>query len=414
MSNYVLKQDHPLIPREQTYSINRKLLTVHSEDRDINKWPNANHFELQLPQTYTNVETIALVEYSFPTYYNTFSNENQNTKITLIATVAMAGYGTTNPIVVTISPGFYSPVQLATEMQNRLNSAIRALSLSLATYDNFRVFYDEVRQRLLFGNKTDPFMFVYDSPYNPPISSDANSYTSPRCSGPCISQANATPQTQQPSANIRWNQYTNWGLGYNLGFTKCLLSDCGNPSDVINANKATASAVTQSQSVYYVNPTPPTIGYEWLTVSLGGTGYVLVPPNPPSLNGHSDMYLEIDKYNYEDEMQPYSAHTTSGRNNDYNGVVNAAFAKIPLRTKPTKLVSALEYMYGDQPVDTSEGMSSFFPPLDKLSKLKFKFRYHDGTLVDFGGQNFSFTIALYMYRDEIARSNQLRIPFRSP
>jgi hypothetical protein len=414
MSKYVLKQDHPLIPREQTYSINRKLITVHSEDRDINKWPNANHFELQLPQTYTNVETIALVEYSFPTYYNTFSNENQNIKITLIATIAMVDYGTTNPIIVTISPGFYSPTQLAAEMQNRLNLAIRALSISLATYDNFRVFYDEVRQRLLFGNKTDPFMFVYDSPYNPPISSEANSYTSPRCSGPCIYQANAEQTQPQPSANIRWNQYTNWGLGYNLGFTKCLLSECGNPSNVINANKAVASAVTQSQSVYYTNPAPPAIGYEWLTVTPGGTGYVLVPPNPPSLNGHSDMYLEIDKYNYEDEMQPYSAHTTNGRNNDYNGIVNAAFAKIPLRTKPTKLVSALEYMYGDQPVDTSEGMSSFFPPLDKLSKLKFKFRYHDGALVDFGGQNFSFTIALYMYRDEIARSNQLRVPFRSP
>ena len=79
MSKNVLKNDHPLIPREQTYSINRKLITVHSEDRDINKWPNANHFELQLPQTYTNVETMALVEYSFPTYYYTFSNDSQNT-----------------------------------------------------------------------------------------------------------------------------------------------------------------------------------------------------------------------------------------------------------------------------------------------------------------------------------------------
>jgi len=414
MSKYVLKQDHPLIPREQTYSINRKLITVHSEDRDINKWPNANHFELQLPQTYTNVETIALVEYSFPTYYYTFSNENQNTKITFMATIATAGYGATSPIVMTIAPGFYSPTQLATEMQNQLNLAVRALSVTLAAYDNFRVFYDEVRQRLLFGNKTDPFMFVYDSPYSPPISSDANSYTSPRCSGPCIYQANAEQTQPQPSATIRWNQYTNWGLGYNLGFVKCLPSECGNPGDVINANKAVASAVTQSQSVYYTNPAPPAIGYEWLTVTLGGTGYVLVPPNPPSLNGHSDMYLEIDKYNYEDEMQPYSAHTTNGRNNDYNGIVNAAFAKIPLRTKPTKLVSALEYMYGDQPVDTSEGMSSFFPPLDKLSKLKFKFRYHDGALVDFGGQNFSFMIALYTYRDEIARSSQLRVPFRSP
>jgi len=404
MSKYVLKNDHPLIPREQTFSVNRKLITVHSEDRDINKWPNANHFELQLPQTYTNVETIALVEYSFPAYYYTFSNENQNTKITFTATISTAGYGQTPSTVVTISPGFYSPTQLAAEMQNQLNLAVRALSISLASYNNFRVFYDEVRQRLLFGNTTDPFTFVYNAP---------ESYDEEPCYAPCINAAAAAAAASaQPSATIRWNQYTNWGLGYNLGFVKCLPSECGNPNDVFNANKADASAVTSSQSVYYaVNLSPPAVGYEWLTVSPGATGYVLVPPNPPSLNGASDMYVEIDKYNYLDEMQPYSRHTSNSRNNDYNGIVNSAFAKIPLITKPTRIVSALEYMYGDEPQDTSQGFATFFPPLDKLSKLKFKFRYHDGTLVNFGGQNFSFTVALYMYRDEIARSKQLRAPF---
>jgi hypothetical protein len=282
---------------------------------------------------------------------------------------------------------------------------VRALSPSLlASYNNFRVFYDEVRQRLLFGNTTDPFTFVYNAP---------ESYDQEPCYAPCINAAAAVAAASaQPSATIRWNQYTNWGLGYNLGFVKCLPSECGNPNDVVNANKAAAIPVTSSQSVYYaVNLSPPAVGYEWLTVSPGATGYVLVPPNPPSLNGASDMYLEIDKYNYLDEMQPYSRHTNNNRNNDYNGIVNAAFAKIPMRTKPTKIVSALEYTYGDEPQDTSQGFSTFFPPLDKLSKLKFKFRYHDGTLVDFGGQNFSFTVALYMYRDEIARSKQLRAPF---
>jgi hypothetical protein len=392
MSKYVLKNDHPLIPREQTFSVNRKLITVHSEDRDINKWPNANHFELQLPQTYTNVETIALVEYSFPTYYYTFSNEAQNTKLTFTANISMAGHGETDPVVVTISPGFYSPTQLAAEMQNLLNLAVRALSPLLASYDNFRVFYDEVRQRLLFGNSEDPFTFVYNAP---------ESYDEEPCYAPCTqAQAQTTPS---PSATIRWNQYTNWGLGYNLGFVKCLPSEC-DANSAFNANQATASAVTSSQRVNYV-----LTGNVWLTVAA--TGYVLVPPNPPSLNGHSDMYVEIDKYNYLDEIQPYSAHTSSSRNNDYNGVVNAAFAKIPLRTKPTKIVSSLEYMYGDEPQDTTQGFATFFPPLDKLSKLKFKFRYHDGTLVNFGGQNFSFTVALYTYRDEIARSKQLRAPF---
>lgn len=388
MSKNVLKNDHPLIPREQTYSINRKLITVHSEDRDINKWPNANHFELQLPQTYTNVETMALVEYSFPTYYYTFSNDSQNTKITFSLGVSGVIY------TLTISPGFYSSTQFAAELQNQMNLAVSS------SYGNFRVFYDEVRQRLLFGNTTETFTFIYNR---------CEIYDNDPCYVPCI--YSSIPQAPQQSATSRWNQYTNWGLGYNIGFVKCLPSECANVQDVINANKMPAVPVTGDQSVYYINSSPTTTGYVWLPVGSGGTGYVLVPPNPPSLNGYTDMYVEIDKYNYEDEMQPYSSHTTNIRNNDYNGIVNAAFAKIPLRTKPTQIVTALEYMYGDEPPDTSQGFATFFPPLDKLSKLKFKFRYHDGTLVNFGGQNFSFTIALYTYRDEIARSKHLRTPF---
>ena len=400
MSKYVLKTDHPLIPREQTYAIDRKLLTVHSEDRDISKWPNANQFELQLPQTYTNVETIALVQYSFPVYYNTFSNENQNTKITFTANISMAGYGVIQPpLTVTIEPGFYSPPQLATELQNRLNLAVQALDPLLAAYANFRVFYDEVRQRLLFGNAQDPFTFIYSAPEN---------YMSEPCHSSCPPGQSQTPQ---PSATIRWNQYANWGLGYNIGFVKYLCGQCG--LNTGSANTSTAAPVGSSQSVYYANTNASTIGYTWLTVG-SVPGYVLVPPNPPSLNGDSAMYMEIDKYNYQDEMQPYSEKTNNSRNNDYNGIVNAAFAKIPILIKPTKIISLLEYQYGNEPQDTAEGMSSFFPPLDKLSKLKFKFRYHDGTPVDFGGQNFSFTIALYCYRDEIARSKNLRVPFLSP
>lgn len=389
MSKNVLKNDHPLIPREQTYSINRKLITVHSEDRDISKWPNANHFELHLPQTYTNVETMALVEYSFPTYYYTFSNDNQNTKITFSLGVTGLLY------TVNISPGFYNPVQFATELQNQMNLAVSTTTI----YDKFRVFYDEVRQRLLFGNTTETFTFIYNT---------CETYDDDPCYVSCAYSAN--PQTPQQSANNRWNQYTNWGLGYNIGFIKCLTSECANLYDVVNANKSTAFNVHANQKVYYINSSSTSAGYEWLTVSPGG-GYVLIPPNPPSLNGYTDMYVEMDKYNYEDEIYPYPSQTTNIRNNDYNGIVNAAFAKIPLRTKPTQIVNALEYMYGDEPPDTSQGFATFFPPLDKLNKLKFKFRYHDGTLVDFGGQNFSFTIALYTYRDEISRSKQLRLPF---
>lgn len=391
------RTDHPLIPREQTYVIDRKLLSVHSEDRDINKWPNANNFELQLPQTYTNVETIVLVQASFPIYYNTFSNENQNIKITFKAVIAMAGYGGTVPITITISPGFYGPIQLATELQNRLNLAVQALDPSLSTYANFKVFYDEVRQRLLFGNAQDPFTFIYNA---------AESYNNEPCYSACPPGQSQTPQ---PSATIRWNQYSHWGLGYNLGFVKYSSGQQCVGGGAINTSSA--AAVGSSQRVYYTNTNASAIGYEWLTVASGSTGYVLVPPNPPSLNGSSEIYMEIDKRNYQDEMQPYSEKTNHSRNNDYNGIVNATFAKIPIMAKPTQIVTSLEYQYDYYPAVQVEGIVSYFPPIDKLSKLKFKFRYHDGTLVDFGGLNFNFTIAFYCYRDEIARSNQLRIPF---
>ena len=48
MSKFNVNQNNPLIDREQTYVLDRKLLTIHSEDRDYAKWPNANHFEIQL------------------------------------------------------------------------------------------------------------------------------------------------------------------------------------------------------------------------------------------------------------------------------------------------------------------------------------------------------------------------------
>ena len=404
MSKYVLKTDHPLIPREQTFAIDRKLMSVHSEDRDINKWPNANHFELQLPQTYTNVETLALVEYNFPINYNTFSTQNQNTIITVY--VDILGTSTQPSLTITIEPGFYSPTQLAIMMENKLNLAVRTVdptSSYITNYSNFKVFYDEVRQRLLFGNTTDPFTFIYNVP---------ESYNSEPCYTSCPP---AQPQPSQPSATIKWNQYTNWGLGYNLGFIKYNCGQCGSRATTQSANTATALPVIGDQNAYYLRSTTVNnLGYTWLPVGSGNTGYVLIPPNPPSLNGDSVMYMELDKCNYQDEMQPYSEQTSNCRNNDYNGIVNAAFAKIPILTKPTKIISLLEYQYGNEPPDTSEGMSSFFPPLDKVSKFKFKFRYHDGTLVDFGGQNFSFTIALYCYRDEIARSKHLRIPYQSP
>ena len=65
MSNYItpppninlnLQNNHPLIPREDIYWLNRKCITVHSQDRDFSKWPFPNEFEINLPEDYNNIQ----------------------------------------------------------------------------------------------------------------------------------------------------------------------------------------------------------------------------------------------------------------------------------------------------------------------------------------------------------------------
>ena len=58
--------NHALIQREQTYVIEKKLLTVHSEDRDFTQFPNSNHFSLAIGESMNNVESMRLVSYAFP------------------------------------------------------------------------------------------------------------------------------------------------------------------------------------------------------------------------------------------------------------------------------------------------------------------------------------------------------------
>ena len=73
--------EHPLITREQTYCLDRKLVTIHSEDRDVCAWPNSAFFEITLPQPLTNVQSIRLIESNFPSINDVFTTIKQNTKI---------------------------------------------------------------------------------------------------------------------------------------------------------------------------------------------------------------------------------------------------------------------------------------------------------------------------------------------
>ena len=47
--------NHALIQRQQTYVLEKKLLSIHSEDRDYTQFPNSNNFSIDIGEAMTNV-----------------------------------------------------------------------------------------------------------------------------------------------------------------------------------------------------------------------------------------------------------------------------------------------------------------------------------------------------------------------
>ena len=366
--------DHPLIQRQQTYMLDRKLVSVSSQDRDQCSWCSRANFEITLPQQLLNVETIRLVECNFPSNNYTFKNSYYNTQFLFKIP------SWTNYLMLTINEGFYTPTQIASELTNKLNYYT---AIHVPGYNHFIVVYNEVTQKLQFGNNLEPFELNFDAKISYNVA----------CAQP------TTPVCQNGK----------WGLPYYLGFEKKIYS-----SSRIDDTQSTPLVVTQlavppavSGGEFFNNLTYLNIAdadYYWL-----GNGSVPYPyyfcnaPNQIKVIGETNIYMELDKCNQADELKPYPLNTNGTINNTYNGIVNSFFAKIPI------LVGCPNMQYFDSRNGLIQNLTTFFPPLERLGKIKVKFRYHDGTLVDFSN-DFSFTLAFDCYRDEMARTLLLRTP----
>ena len=355
--------EHPLITREQTYCLDRKLVTIHSEDRDVCAWPNSAFFEITLPQPLTNVQSIRLIESNFPSINDVFTTIKQNTKMSFSVTIA----GTTHLLQITIEQGLYSPVQIVNELTNRMNNAVS--SLVTPGYTNFVVIYNEVNQKIWFGNKQHQFTLLCDK---------IEEYSDPTNSSYVNCQV-------LPPNEINQCKSTKWGLPYFLGFNK-------------EPYIATQTPLSTPLNYEYKNATFDPF-YNWLP----GGGYYVVAPNVINTLGENVFYLDMFEYNQMDELQPYPIRINSTKNNTYGGKVNSSFAKIPFLGVPVS-------QYFDSRNSLLQNFSHFYPPLERVSKLKFRFRYHNGNLVSFSNNDFSFTLQFDCFRDEIARDLKLRVP----
>jgi hypothetical protein len=396
LTNQKIGNNHQLIQREQNYLYNRKLLTIHSEDRDVSKWPNPNHFEVILPAPYTNVDSMRLLDISLPVNFYSFSNNLQNTKLRFSLTFDLNGNPITIPAVdVTIDDGFYTPEQLANELNSKMNTAVENImntdisnnhSADYVTYKGiypypysfFVIYFNAANQKYWFGNVRDSFTLLFDTQMVYDISN-------------CQNKINA------------WSQYTKWGLPSYLGFDKTQYVSTSSTTPVyVDSVRINTSTTGIPNSIASLNSTD--IGpYKMLDPISGYPVYYVKSPSMPKLLGDNCIYLEVNKYNTYDEIYPYSTSTTTTYKNDYGGRANSAFAKILVTNTPYSI--AFESTNG-----LLNNMSYFDPPLERIGKLEFKFRYHDGRLVDFQDFPFNFTIEINMLRNEILKTYNIRAP----
>lgn len=416
MSNTVFN-NHPLIKNSNQYFIEKKFISIHSDDRDVFKYPNSSEFEITLPQEYLNVVSARLSSWSFPANYNVFSITSTNVFMAfnfaqlynpaehnvsniLLEAIYAALYNYTNAnnvFVLQIETGFYNPDQMVIELTNKMNAIVTNIIVQFFKspegvpyaeaeslffgYDRFKVVYNSVSQKMWFGNTADKFVLLNESNSLSKLASD-----------------------NQCQRRNRIPEMSNWGLPFYLGFSKCnspSFSGIEYIETFGDGSKASISISPKENQIvprFYYGDAVPDSGDDgfWLEPNLpGATVYFLEAPLKIAFMGPAYIYMEIEGMNCIDESIPYSLNTYTMTHSSNNGTVNSSFAKIPVPTTPISQWFDADYA----------GPGKYWnPPAERISKLKIKFRYHNGTLVQFGNFEYSFMIQFNILTPQQERS----------
>lgn len=324
--------------------MNKKILTIHSEDRDINKWSNPNEFEVLLPDSYSNINSIKLLNFTGKNNFYNISEKLLNNYI------LVESNGNSKHFL--IPDGYYKPDELALVLTKIF------IKYGFSIY----VLYDRVKMKFLFISNNYFKLDFAALIHTDNLCSDLNKFIKPESIA---------------------NQYSNWGFGYNLGFNKSFYDSCNNNIEI---DKTTHTTFVNDFDFSLNNKN----GFNLPEISA--SLHYLYSPNTIDLNINNTIYMEIDKYNYADEIMPYQYRSNYLYCNDYNSCINSFFAKIILdddsSNKNTYFFESREngnIVFGDLINENK---------IQKLMKLKFKFRYHNQTLVDFNNQNFNFTLEI--------------------
>jgi hypothetical protein len=424
--NFNTNTSHPLIQSSQEYMYYKKFVSIHSEDRDQLKYPYPADFEIDIPEDLLNVASIRLVDWSFPANYNTFSLLNSNISMsfvinnpynpninnvtdTYIQNIFEALFINLNePIYIYIEEGFYNPQQMVTELTNKFNNAVTLLITSYLTkqinnptttpekkleyqqtqqqlalnggYSNFVIVYNNVSQKIWFGNTCDGFILTNESQGLKNTLAD-NLYCGVKSQSP---------------------DFSSWGLPANLGLDRCNVQAISGTSlnNDLSYNLTTYFNIIVPR-FYYGDVFPGDNGY-WLVPNPSYTNsqvYWIEANYKINLMGPAYMYMELDGQNCIDETVPYNVSPYTLQNSVNNGVANSSFAKIGIPTTPMSQwfdKSSYSYKY-------------YYPPAERMRRFKIKLRYHNGLFVDFGVFNYSFTLEFVLQMPQMLRNSKSQV-----
>ncbi len=413
-NNFALKNNHPLIKNTQQYYTYTKIVSIHSTDRNYLKYPDSADFEIELPQEYNGITSIALESWAFPSLYSPFSPINNTVSLTFKIDSAYnpTDHGVVDPLAIAIhaalaedlsheyiaviEAGFYDQIQMYTELQLKMNEAITEYlvhfftthipynyALPLLTdaggYARFVVTYNHVGQKMWFGNIADRFTLTNNSDFY--LETEINN---DRCA-----RRDSLPQ------------YADWGLPAFIGFTRTPVTALNSDEVLaINPGDTNVDKLLMKPRFYYGSENESINGSGfWMedfedAVLVGATNYFLEAPLKINLMGEAYFYMEIPGLECLDETSPYNVSRFTTTTNETNGRVNSAFAKIPVPSTPVTQIFD----------GGSASYKWFNPPKDKWRKIRVKMRYHNGQKVRFGLFNFSFNLAVTMLIPQNAKN----------
>jgi hypothetical protein len=397
MNNLNLSTNHPLISNSQEYMYENKLVNINSEDRDVLKYPNSTEFEIELPQDYTNVVAVSLNQWSFPSNFHVFTRSNRNISLSFVidkpynpsvlnlvqSTIYDAiidFHNQKKEFIITIEEGSYTSQNMTTELNRKFNEAVTTMvdeymtintptllpAFQATGYDQFVIVYNEVENKLWYGNKSSGFTITNESDlYN--------------------------PDYQEPCQGNGVTGYEFWGLPAYLGQSK-------NTTISVDSGKETLR-------FYYGDVVPGDNGY-WIKVDptyLNSSIFFIQSYNPINLIGNNFIYIEIDYLNNIDETKPFVLSEKNPyyrvNTNETNGYVNSAFAIVQY-----PIVEGLSYK------KNSDSYKLYNPPAERIRKAKVRLRQHNGQLIDFKSRNFSILLNFFCLRSQNTRSYKIYDP----